>query len=257
MVLVVSFLRLVRDDPVVGGVHRIEACKPVLLDPREVPLFQLKGDGEEGTLLGRHLFKLAGPLPYQGRMRAYSPPSPDQVRRRSRWDGGRSGVRVARLLHYHAVALMSNREVTGPASTVLIRVSNERIHTSQFDMFHRLADGGSMSNEKAGRLFAKRLRQRRKGKGWTQAELASKAGLTASAISQFETEEREPTFSSLVKLARALEVSPSFLSGLEEYDVDPSLRAFYREQQELSDADRDLLRSIASDLKRRGQESSD
>lgn len=110
-----------------------------------------------------------------------------------------------------------------------------------------------MSTEKAGRLFAKRLRERRNEKGWTQAELATKAGLTASAISQFETEEREPAFSSLVKLARALEVSASFLSGLEEYDLDPSIRAFYREQQELSDADRDLLRTIAADLKRRAE----
>lgn len=113
-----------------------------------------------------------------------------------------------------------------------------------------------MAAEKAHHFFAKRLRDHRKRRGLTQAELAAAAELTASAISQFETGDREPTFSSLVKLARALEISPSYLSGLEEYDLEPSIRAFYREQQELSDADRELLKTIAAGLKRRAQESS-
>jgi transcriptional regulator with XRE-family HTH domain len=103
-------------------------------------------------------------------------------------------------------------------------------------------------------LLSKRLRELRGKKDLTQADLAELAGLTASAISQFESGVREPNFSSLVKLARALDVSPSFLSGLEEYDLEPEIRAFYREHQELSEGDRAVLRLMAARLREKREE---
>lgn len=106
-----------------------------------------------------------------------------------------------------------------------------------------------MAEEEARRMFAKRLRERRQEQKLTQTELASRAGLTGSAISQFESGDRDPSFSSLVKIAHALEVSPSYLSGLEEYDVEPEIRAFYREHKELSDKDRKTLQLLAAQLK--------
>lgn len=113
-----------------------------------------------------------------------------------------------------------------------------------------------MSTQDAARLFAQRLREMRKDRNLTQERLAKKADLTASAISQFETGEREPTFSSLVKLARALEVSPSYLAGLEEYDIAPAFRAFYREHQGLSERDLKMLKAMAAQLKQRAGEES-
>ena len=98
-------------------------------------------------------------------------------------------------------------------------------------------------------LFRRRLKESREKLGMNQAELAAKAGLTPSAISQFEAGDREPNFGSLVKLAKSLEVSPSYLSGTEEYDLDPAMRAFYREHQELSEQDVQLLRTMAMSLK--------
>lgn len=103
--------------------------------------------------------------------------------------------------------------------------------------------------------LASRLKEAREEQGLTQRELAEKAGLTASAVSQFEGGKREPSFNSMVKLARALEVSPSYLSGLEEYDVDPEIRAMFREFSDLDEADLDLLRTVAAGLRKRSEES--
>ena len=111
-----------------------------------------------------------------------------------------------------------------------------------------------MGENKASELFQNRLRQARKKRGMTQAQLAKGAGLTASAISQFESGDREPSFSSLVKLARALEITPSYLAGLEEYALDPEIRALYREQQELSQEDLEVLRTVAAQLKKRSRD---
>jgi len=50
----------------------------------------------------------------------------------------------------------------------------------------------------------------------SQAELAKRAGLTCAAICQYEAGSREPNFSALVKLAKALHVSTDFLLGIAE-----------------------------------------
>lgn len=105
------------------------------------------------------------------------------------------------------------------------------------------------------RIFAQRLEELRDERGWNQSDLAKEAELTPSAISQFERGEREPRFSSIVKLAHALEVSPAYLAGLEEYEAeDEEMRALLRDMKGLSQRDRRNLQLFAAELRKEGEE---
>jgi transcriptional regulator with XRE-family HTH domain len=55
-------------------------------------------------------------------------------------------------------------------------------------------------------VFAERLRQLRKQAGLSQVVLAKKAGVSVSAVRQFETGHREPNYRTLLKLAHGLGV---------------------------------------------------
>jgi len=61
--------------------------------------------------------------------------------------------------------------------------------------------------------FAGRLKALRVGAGMTQPGLADRAGVSVSAIRQFEYGLREPAFGTLVKLAEALGVSLDAFKG--------------------------------------------
>lgn len=64
------------------------------------------------------------------------------------------------------------------------------------------------------RVFGKRLKQARKAAGLTQAKLAEKIGMTQGGYTQYENVGREPSFTTLVALARVLNVSVDWLLGL-------------------------------------------
>jgi transcriptional regulator with XRE-family HTH domain len=70
--------------------------------------------------------------------------------------------------------------------------------------------------EKDVQEFGERLRQLRKGKGWTQLQLARNAGIERSMVCNYEIGVNYPPIPTLGKLARALEVSVDRLLGLEE-----------------------------------------
>jgi transcriptional regulator with XRE-family HTH domain len=55
--------------------------------------------------------------------------------------------------------------------------------------------------------FAGRLRELREAAGFTQQQLADKAGLTREGVAQLETERREPSWRTVVSLCQALGVS--------------------------------------------------
>jgi transcriptional regulator with XRE-family HTH domain len=55
--------------------------------------------------------------------------------------------------------------------------------------------------------FAGRLRELREAAGFTQQQLAEKAGLTREGVAQLETERREPSWRTVVSLCQALGVS--------------------------------------------------
>ena len=61
--------------------------------------------------------------------------------------------------------------------------------------------------------FPGRLRAAREKRGLSQGDLATRAGLQASAISHFETGTRKPSFDNLRRLADALEVTTDYLLG--------------------------------------------
>src|SRR5262245_6193124 len=54
--------------------------------------------------------------------------------------------------------------------------------------------------------FGGRLRELREGKGWTQAELAERAGLTREGIAQLETGRRKPAWETVIVVSEALGV---------------------------------------------------
>lgn len=112
-----------------------------------------------------------------------------------------------------------------------------------------------MTPEEEQQIFARRLKELRDKRGWNQSDLASEAGLTPSAISQFESGQREPRFSSIVKLAHALEASPAYLAGLEEYEAeDEGTRALLRETKGLSEQGRQALKLFAAHLREQAEE---
>ena len=58
-----------------------------------------------------------------------------------------------------------------------------------------------------------RLRELRERQGWSQAELARRAGLHNSVVNRAERGESSLTLATLAKLARALRVPPRELLG--------------------------------------------
>jgi len=62
-----------------------------------------------------------------------------------------------------------------------------------------------------GARIARRLRQERDARGWSQAELAGRAGIAKASVSKIEREEMSPTAAILVRLAAAFDLT---LAGL-------------------------------------------
>lgn len=61
------------------------------------------------------------------------------------------------------------------------------------------------------RLFRKNLVAVRKEKGWSQSELARRAGVPASYICALEAGTKSPLLSTIAKLAETLDVRPGDL----------------------------------------------
>ena len=59
--------------------------------------------------------------------------------------------------------------------------------------------------------IGERVRAERIKRFWTQERLATRAALSQKALSKIENNEVEPRFSTILKLAEALEVEPSEL----------------------------------------------
>jgi DNA-binding XRE family transcriptional regulator len=56
------------------------------------------------------------------------------------------------------------------------------------------------------RIDGARLREARQARGWTQPELAERVGVTAPAVSRWESQGRAPTWKAWVRLTAALGV---------------------------------------------------
>lgn len=62
--------------------------------------------------------------------------------------------------------------------------------------------------------FGRLLKKIREDKCLSQNQLAKLAGLTSSAISQFEANLRKPSFEAIINLSKVLEVSSDYLLGI-------------------------------------------
>ena len=63
-----------------------------------------------------------------------------------------------------------------------------------------------------------RIRELRKQRGWTQAQVAAKIGVTKSVISFYERQDRAPSPEVLIKFAQLFNVSADYLLGLEKVE---------------------------------------
>lgn len=63
-------------------------------------------------------------------------------------------------------------------------------------------------------IFCRRMRVARDAAKITQSDLAKKVGSTRSTISGYEADGKEPDYSTLLKICRALDVSADYLLGL-------------------------------------------
>ena len=62
-------------------------------------------------------------------------------------------------------------------------------------------------------MMKNRIRECRKARGMSQAELGNAVGLVDNAISNYENNLREPDLAKWEQLASALHVSPAYLVG--------------------------------------------
>lgn len=69
-------------------------------------------------------------------------------------------------------------------------------------------------------MFGDRLRAAREKRGWTQRGLGIEADMDATSLSKFESGERQPSARSIVRLAKAMNVSADYLLGLLPAEVD-------------------------------------
>lgn len=98
--------------------------------------------------------------------------------------------------------------------------------------------------------FSDRLRQARERRGFSQAQLAEKAGLQPTAISHFENGRRSPSFDNLRALADALNVATDDLLGrsTKSTATGPAAEKLFRKASQLTNRDLEILAEFADTL---------
>lgn len=94
-------------------------------------------------------------------------------------------------------------------------------------------------------VFGQRLRQLRRERGETQPELAKLLGLSRSAVSMYESGEREPKYELLTAIAAHYDVDLNYLLGRESADgaadEDPDIRLIARAGRKMTPEQRENL----------------
>jgi transcriptional regulator with XRE-family HTH domain len=103
-------------------------------------------------------------------------------------------------------------------------------------------------HKRADPSFGQRLRRIREQRSWTQGHLAEESGLTAAAVSQIESGDRQPSFKTLSRLAGAFGITVGYLLG-EEADLPSELKEFFRDLEALDAADVRQLKDFATFLR--------
>lgn len=68
-------------------------------------------------------------------------------------------------------------------------------------------------------MIAEKVKDLRQARGWTQAELARRMGITRNGINSWEQGLSMPSPSSLVELAKIFSVSTDYLLGVERLET--------------------------------------
>lgn len=84
----------------------------------------------------------------------------------------------------------------------------------QTSVRNNIADLEKIIEQQHRKIFAQGLKQARKKFGFTQKQLAEKIGKTQNAINLYESGQREPPLTTLIRLARALNQSTDNLLGI-------------------------------------------
>lgn len=101
-------------------------------------------------------------------------------------------------------------------------------------------------------LFKHRLRKAREMRGWSQGDLADRAGLPPSSIAHFEAGSRKPSFDTLYRLANALEMTTDYLLGrVDEPTVAMEGDPLFRDVGKLTGNDRELAKDFLKMLAER------
>lgn len=96
--------------------------------------------------------------------------------------------------------------------------------------------------------FGRRLAKIREGAGHNQRWLAEAAELAQSEISQLESGVRSPTYKTICKLAKAMDLPPGYLMGDEPQGLSASERALVGQYRSLSEPARRVCERLVHDL---------
>ena len=92
-------------------------------------------------------------------------------------------------------------------------------------------------------IFEERLKKLRNDLGITQKELADKIGVNRTTVGGYETKGKEPSYNTLIKIAKTLNCSLDFLLGYSEENsstngaqqISPKLKASYEKLSKRED----------------------
>ena len=90
-------------------------------------------------------------------------------------------------------------------------------------------------------LFSERLLSTRKKKKISQDELAKQIGVHAPVIGRYERDEVKPSIETAFKIAKALEVSLDYLTGLSDVKLDKNIVDIITNLQKLDNQDKEHI----------------
>lgn len=101
-------------------------------------------------------------------------------------------------------------------------------------------------------IFPQRLKSARLLRGYSQEQLAERAGMPPSSIAHFETGTRKPSFESLRKLAIALEITTDYLLGtVDQPELSKESDPLYRDFGKITGHDREIAKDFLKMLAER------